>query len=188
MIKSISPGRLLIAVGLVGLLINSACSSTIPSKYRKQAESGVTLTTLSDRAGYYSGKVVILGGVIVEERRADDQVWLHVKNRPLDVDYHPHRDASGIETESGHYWIVLKSQQLPPSYKNWARLTVVGRVLQPNDGMAGKAVKDRHPEPILGALYLKGWGYGLEEHAWEATQDANYLATSPLVIQPIQAQ
>ena len=172
----------------IGLLAHGGCSSTIPSKYLKQAEPGVTLTALSNQPGSYAGKVVILGGVVVEERRTDSQVWLHVKNRPLDVDYHPHRDASGVETESGHYWVVLSVNRLPPSYKDWARLTVVGKVMQPNDGRAGSTAKDPPSEPVLGALYLKGWGYGLEQHAWEASLDANYLATSPLVLQPIQAR
>jgi len=171
-----------------GLLAQVACSSTIPSKYVKQAEPGITLTTLVNQPEAYKGKVIILGGVVVEERRVDGQVWLHVRNRPLDIDYQPHRDASGVETESGHYWVVLSRDRLPPSYKDWARLTVVGRVIQPTDGRAGTSAKDRPSEPILGALYLRGWGYGLDQHAWEASQDANYLTTSPLVLQPIQAQ
>lgn len=169
------------------LLVGGACSPTIPSKYLKQAEPGVTLTALSNQQKPYQGKVVILGGVIVEERRADGQVWFHVKNRPLDVDFQPHRDASGVESESGHYWIVLSDGKLPPSYKAWARLTVVGKVMQPDDIGTRTTAKERVSEPILSALYLKGWGYGLETHAWEASQDANYLISSPLNIQPIQA-
>ena len=170
------------------LLTQGACSSTVPRKYRKQIEPGVTLTALANHPGTYAGKIVVLGGVIVEERRADKQVWLHLKNRPLDVDYEPHRDASGVETESGHYWIIMSADTLPPSYKDWARLTVVGRVIQPNGGKDGTAPKDGPAEPILGALYLRGWGYGLEQHSWEASLDANYLTTSPLVLQPIQAR
>ena len=125
---------------------------------------------------------------MVEQKCVDKQVWLHLKNRPLDADYHPHRDASGVETESGLYWVVLSPEGLPPSYKDWARMTVVGRVLPPRDGAGAGVVQGHSSEPVLGALYLKGWGYGLEEHAWEASRDANYLSSSPLVISPIQAQ
>jgi len=169
------------------LVSAGACAKTIPSKYLKQAESGVSLTSVVNQPKAYSGKVIILGGVLVEERRVDKQVWLHLKNRPLDVDYQPHRDASGIESESGLYWVVLNPEGLPPSYKDWARMTVVGRVMPPRDEETTRA-KGNSSEPILGALYLKGWGYGLEQHSWEASQDANYLSSSPLVISPIQAQ
>jgi len=186
-----SPGDRHVLAGVlacIGLLAQAGCAGNIPSKYLKQAEPDVTLTALVNHPEAYKGKIILLGGVVVEERRADGQIWLHVKNRPLDVDYHPHRDASGVESESGHYWIVLSMQKLPPAYKDWARLTVVGKVIEPADGKSGSAEQVRASEPVLGALYLKGWGYGMEEHAWEASQDANYLTTSPLVIQPIQAR
>lgn len=60
-----------------------------PSKYAKQAEPGVTLTTLMSRPEAYQGKLVILGGVIVEEKREGERVRLRMRNRPLDEDCQP---------------------------------------------------------------------------------------------------
>jgi starvation-inducible outer membrane lipoprotein len=114
-----------------------AWTNTVPAKFVRQAEPGVTLTSLAGRPEVYKGKVVILGGVIAEEKRADGRVWLWVKNRPLDADYEPHRDASRTPSESGHYWVVVDLRGLPQGYRSWARLTVVGQVLY----RAGPAIR-----------------------------------------------
>ncbi|MGH7209011.1 MAG: hypothetical protein ACREIL_06480, partial [Nitrospiraceae bacterium] len=53
--------------GIVGLVLLSgfgACG-TIPGKFVRQAEPGVTLTSLTKDPQAYRGKVVILGGVVV---------------------------------------------------------------------------------------------------------------------------
>jgi starvation-inducible outer membrane lipoprotein len=168
---------------LVWLFLESSCAwtNTVPNKFVQQAEPGVTLTALASHLDTYKGKMVILGGVIVEEKRAGGLVWLWVKNRPLDADHEPHRDASRTESESGHYWVVADPQGLPKGYRSWARLTVVGRVSNlvvpkfevPPDGSKGL-------EPVLGALYLRGWSYGNRlDDAWEATRDANYMLSDP---------
>lgn len=171
-------------VFLAGLFVTGGCAwtNTVPAKFVQQAEPGVTLTAMAGRPDAYKGKVVILGGVIVEEKRADGRVWFWVKNRPLDADYEPHRDASRTALESGHYWIVVDPQGLPQGYRSWARLTVVGRVSTvpiprfdaPPNGRKGS-------EPVLGAMYMRGWSYGERlDNVWEANQDPNYLAPNPV--------
>jgi hypothetical protein len=78
---------------IVMALVLTACH-TLPAKYVEQAERGVTLTSLTGSPQLYRDKVVILGGVLVKEREEGSQVWLHLKNRPLDPKYHPHRPVS----------------------------------------------------------------------------------------------
>lgn len=168
----------------VWVLLAAGCAwtGTVPDKFVRQAEPGVTLTVLAQHPAAYMGKVVILGGVIVEERSAEGHIWLWIKNRPLDGDLEPHRDASGMQSESGHYWVLVDPRGLPKGYRNWARFTLVGLVsdtqvpkfdVQPN-GRTGS-------EPVLGALFLRGWGYGDSGgEAWEAHQDANYIQSNPL--------
>ncbi len=169
---------------LIGLMLSAGCAwtSTVPSKFVQQAEPGVTLTTLTDHPEAYKGKVVILGGVIVEEKRADGRIWLWIRNRPLDEDHEPHRDATHIESESGHYWVMADLQGLPKDYRNWARLTVVGRVSNATvPRFEVPPVGRKGSEPILGALYMRGWGYGGRlDDAWETGQDPNYVLTNPV--------
>ncbi len=43
---------------------------------------------------------------------------------------------------------IVGKDQLPPAYRQWARMTVVGRVL----------LGHRHTEPVLSLIYVRGWG------------------------------
>jgi hypothetical protein len=104
------------------VLILAACRSSLPAKFVEQAEQGVTLTTLTASPQEYRDKVVILGGVLVKEKENGGQVWLRLKNRPLDPQYHPHRPTSLDGPEAGHFWVTTSNpQQLPPQYRKWAR-------------------------------------------------------------------
>ena len=91
---------------IVFALVLTACH-TLPAKYVEQAEQGVTLTSLTASPQQYRDKVVILGGVLVKEREEGGQVWLHLKNRPLDPKYHPHRPISLDGPEAGHFWVTV---------------------------------------------------------------------------------
>lgn len=153
-----------------------ACSTTpIPSKFIRQAEPGVTLSTLVKNPRAYHGKVVILGGVVVAQKREPGKIWLLLKNRPLDKDYIPRELVSTRDPEAGQYWILVRPQDFPRGYRTWARLTVVGRVTdeRPTEDEPG-------PEPVLAAMHLRGWGLqGGEEETWEDKQDPNYIMSAP---------
>jgi starvation-inducible outer membrane lipoprotein len=157
---------------IVLALILTACHTPLPAQYVEQAEQGVTLTSLTASPQQYRDKVVILGGVLVKEREEGGQVWLHLKNRPLDPKYHPHRPISLDGPEAGHFWVtVANREQLPPRYRQWARMTVVGRVI-------GTTKQDQ--EPILLLMYARGWDYsGNNEDAWEASIDPAYVPSIP---------
>ena len=160
----------------VGCLL-SACSSAIPSQYVRQAEPGVTLTMLASNPDRYRDKIVILGGVIVEEKPMGDHLFLRLRNRPLDKDYMPHRPSSLESPEAGHYWVTMRRDELPSDYRQWARVTVVGQV-------AGKrptsAEAKTETEPVLAALYLRGWGDAVMDNGGSrATIDRNYSPSVP---------
>lgn len=150
-------------------LVLTACSA-LPSKYINQAERGVTLTALTVAPDQYRDKVVILGGVLVKEREEGGHIWLHLKNRPLDAKYHPHRPISLDGPETGHFWVTATNrQQLPVRYRQWARMTVVGRVI----GVTNQ-------EPVLMLMYVRGWDYsGKNEDTWETSIDPSYVPVIP---------
>ena len=158
------------SVSAIVLAFVLAACHTLPAKYVEQAERGVTLTSLTVSPQEYRDKVVILGGVLVKEREEGGQVWLHLKNRPLDPQYHPHRPISLDGPEAGHFWVtVANRRQLPPRYREWARMTVVGRV-----------IGTTNQEPILLLMYARGWDYsGSNEDAWEASTDPAYVPSIP---------
>lgn len=175
--RSMGPG----AAGLAGALALgwlAACAATIPNKFSQQAVPGATLTKMKASPEAYTGKVVILGGVIVEKKEEGGRIVLKVKNRPLDRDHVPHIPTSLDDAEAGYYWVTVNPQGLPPTYRDWARLTVVGKVSNEKPGQAASG------EPVLDALYLHGWGsswggYGQREDVWEDTQTARHLLANP---------
>lgn len=146
-----------------------ACAP-LPRRYQWMAEPGVTLTMLSSDPQPYVGKVVILGGTITEEYQKDQFLLLHLKNRPLDQDYKPHRPADLDSAEAGSYWVQVSKEQIPPKYRNWARATVVGRVT--GERWSGT-------EPVLTLLYMRGWSAsGSNAGLWENI-NPNYVPSVP---------
>lgn len=163
--RMVNPILFLVTVSLV-----VGCSP-IPKKYLRETDPSVTLTTIRRNSDHYQGKLVVLGGVIMEEQQRDGQLWLHVRNRPLDQDFRPQLPPSPDHPESGWYWVVVGNHvTFPASHHHWADMTLVGRV----EGFApGK-------EPILKMMYVRGWGLqGKHDSVWEDLVDANYLPSIP---------
>ncbi len=160
------------------LVLLGGCSS-LPSRYVRQAEPGVTLTSLAESPDAYQGKTVILGGVVVDQKQDGPRLWLHLRNRPLDKDYRPHRPTDNRGLEAGYYWVLVSdSSTLPHHWKGWARVTVVGRVLDQKQ-VASPIGPSR--EPMLTLLFMRGWTTGQSQSGgtWEESTDANYLLSVP---------
>jgi len=148
--------------------------STVPRQYVRMAEPNATLTALTTNPETYRGKVVLLGGTIIEEEEIEQYLWLHVINRPLDQDYKPHRPSDTDGADAGYYWVTVPKQKLPHQYRHWARMTIVGRV----SGTQGSK-----SEPVLSLLYVRGWGTNTaHDGVWEKPYDANYLPSVPAAI------
>ena len=158
---------------LSALCLAIGCSP-IPRQYLREAAPNVTLSALVAAPQTYQGQLVVMGAVIVKEETRNGDLWLHVKNRPLDEDYRPQLPPSPDDPEGGWYWIVVGNHQtFPTSYHHWADMTVVGRVT----GVA------RDKDPILKLVYVRGWGMTpAHDGVWEHVADANYTFTTPTSI------
>jgi len=144
--------------------------ATVPHQYVRMAEPGTTLTALISHPEAYRGKVVLLGGTIIDEEENEQDVWLHVKNRPLDQDYVPHRPVDPDGPESGYYWVVVTKQEFPRQYRHWARITVVGQVT---------GTQRFKTEPVLSLLYVRGWGISEAHHGVWENLNPNYTLSVP---------
>ena len=159
---------MILAVGLTILYVGCA---KVPRQYVEMAEPGVTLTSLNAQPEMYRGKVVLLGGTIVEEEEKEQYLWLRVKNRPLDQDYVPHRPVDQDGPEAGHYWVVVSKGEIPHEYQHWARMTVAGRVT---------GTVRLTTEPVLTLLYVRGWGTSRAHDAVGSdVSDPNYIPSVP---------
>lgn len=134
-------------------------ASPIPSRYREQIDQTVTFGMLSRQSEAYQGKVVALGGVIVNARYDQQgRTWMFIRNRPLDVDLEPHLPVSRDEQDA--FWAIVDQQQLSRNFKTWSRITVIGRVANESPSQLGAEWK-KGKEPVVAALYLQGWeGFG----------------------------
>jgi starvation-inducible outer membrane lipoprotein len=160
--------RFTLVIGLTVVLVGC---STVPRQYVRMAVPGVTLTQLTAHPENYRGKVVLLGGTIVDEEETAEYHWFHVKNRPLDQDNVPHRPADMEGPEAGHYWVMMPKQQIPREYRHWARMTVVGQVT---------GTQRSSTEPVLSLLYVRGWGTSqAHDSVWEKSSDPNYIPSVP---------
>jgi starvation-inducible outer membrane lipoprotein len=163
-----SSAGLTVAISMTVFL--GGCAN-VPRQYVRMAEPGTTLTTLTTHPEMYRGKVVLLGGVIIEEEEKEQYLWLRVKNRPLDQDYIPHRPVDTGGPEAGHYWVMMPKQHIPREYRHWERMTVVGRVT---------GTQRLATEPVLSLLYVRGWGASrVHDAVWEDSSDPNYVPSVP---------
>ena len=135
----------------------SGCSA-VPRRYTWIAQPGVTLTMLTTHPDSYVGKVLIWGGTITVVEENDQHLFLRLKNRPVDQDYKPHRPVDPYGPEAGSYWVMVEKQQLHPNFRDWGRVTVVGRVT---------GEQRFKTEPVLLLLYMRGWNTSGERSVWE---------------------
>lgn len=151
-----------VAIPLLALL---ASCGNMPREYRKMAEPNVTLTALTASPKQYYGKVLLMGGTLVEEEQDGQYVWLRLKNRPLDEDDIPRRPIDPDGPEAGHFWLKVLKSHLPPGYRHWARMSLAGRVTS--------KVKLGH-EPVLLPLFARHWGVDGGDGEWRRDFDPNY--------------
>jgi starvation-inducible outer membrane lipoprotein len=155
---------------VIGMTLFLWGCGNVPREYVRMAEPGTTLTALTLHPEMYQGKVVLLGGTIVQEEEHEQSLWLRVKNRPLDQDYIPRRPADTNGPEAGFYWVVVANQKFPPQYRQWARMTVVGKVTD---------MQRFETEPVLSLLYVRGWGISSAHDGFWKNFDPSYIPSVP---------
>jgi starvation-inducible outer membrane lipoprotein len=156
---------------VVALIFVTVSCSSVPRRYLWNAEKGVTLMDLQRTPERYQGKTVILGGVIVHEETKDGRLWLRLKNRPLDENQRPHLATDPDAVEGDYYWVALDAEKIPAHYHEWAQVTVVGRVVPTEPGVKS--------DPVLAAVYLRGWSRLSKEHSIWEIDDPNYTMDAP---------
>lgn len=156
-------------MAITATVVLSGCAN-VPRHYVRMAEPGTTLTALTAHPEMYRGKVVLLGGTIIEEEETEQELWLCIKNRPLDQDYIPHRPIDMDGPEAGSYWVVVTKKQFSRQYRQWARVTVVGRVTD---------IQRFETEPVLSLLYVRGWGISPAHNGVWENFDPRYIPSIP---------
>lgn len=145
-------------LGLLVIAVVPGCASKatpIPSQYRDKVDQNITYGALRKQPEGYEGKVVALGGVIVNARYDEKgRTWMYIRNRPLDSDFEPHLPVSRDEQDA--FWAIVDQQQLKMNFKIWTRITVIGRVSNESPSQLGAEWK-KGKEPVVETFFLHGW-------------------------------
>lgn len=136
---------------MVLMLFAAGCAGIVPSHLREQIERSITLRDLQRDPEAHRGRLVILGGEILEDRVQADQHAIEILHRPLDT-----RDRPILTGESQGRFVVRIRNLAPPlgiGFREGQPITVVGEV---TGEVAPRPGKDL-PSPILAARYLHPW-------------------------------
>lgn len=141
----ITLARLMLAIGLLA----GGCTGVVPAALRAQVEPRLSLQNLQANPQEYRGRMVLLGGEILEIQAGADEAMLVVLHRPLEALDRPLLTGRS----EGRFWVRLRAP-LPRGYREGQPMTVVGEV----SGEARPAYtgKDLHA-PVLDARYVHLW-------------------------------
>jgi starvation-inducible outer membrane lipoprotein len=109
---------------LLSSLLAVSCA-VISKEAREDAEKDVSFRQLVENPSQHKGKIVILGGYILNARSAEGGVLIEVEQAPLSIWQIPKdRDQS-----EGRFVVVEKRSEDTASFKAGSAITVAGRVL-----------------------------------------------------------
>ena len=145
-----------------------ACTPAISRSLRQQAEPALSFAALSSDPDAYQGKIVIVGGVIVQTTPKPGQTEVEIVQKPLDYFQEP----QATDTSLGRFLVVADRFLDPLIFRKDRKITVAGpvkgsEVRKVGDldyrypVIAGQEVKlwpIPRPDPYL---YPYPWGYGI---------------------------
>jgi outer membrane lipoprotein len=135
---------------LGALLLMQGCSYAISPQTASHADRTIPFAKLSAEPADYAGKIVILGGEIVETRTVKGGSVIEVRQKDLDYWGKPRRT-----NRSGGIFLILHRAKLDPMvYAPERELTVAGEVVRGNAESAGA---DLAGHVVLQSKELKLW-------------------------------
>lgn len=136
---------------VIALLITAnGCIHAIPPSVLKGVEREITFEILRQDPEAYRGKVVILGGNIIETRVLKDGTEIEVLQRPLNYDDQP----SETGASAGRFIILHKEFLDPVIFKAGRPITVIGEVA----GKQTRPLGERdYMYPVISARQVYLW-------------------------------
>jgi outer membrane lipoprotein len=142
--------RLLTTTGAVLLVIALvACSPPFPEELLQKVEKDVPFTALLKDPGNYAGKLLMLGGTIVETKNLTEGTRIEVLQRPLDGEARPE-----LSDRSDGRFLILAAQFLDGAlYQRGRTISVIGEVVAPQVLPLGE-IEYRYPVVAAKSLHL----------------------------------
>jgi len=126
------------------------CATVISPESLQQVDQNVNFEQILENPDAYRGRIVLLGGDIIETKNLPEKTEIIVSQRSLDYRKKPNAGS----TSKGRFILSVPRFLDPAIYKPWRKLTVAGEV-------AGKEVRplgDReYTYPVITEKELYLW-------------------------------
>jgi outer membrane lipoprotein len=138
----------------------ASCTSqdyAIPEPFASQVDSSLTFEQLKESAHSYVGKVVILGGEVLNAKRLPEGTSIEILQLPLDG----LEPVTNMQQSQGRFLALQKEFLDPATLVERPRVTIVGEV----SGVRTQRLDDiDYTYPVLAVKDMKVWqnpiGYG----------------------------
>jgi outer membrane lipoprotein len=128
----------------------TACAPAISKQVREQAGEPVPFEALLRRTDDYKGRVVIVGGYILETVNEPEGSWLTVLQSPLDSQNRP----ESSDSSKGRFLVWSKEFLDPVVYSKDRRVTVGGQVIGSQERKLGSLT---YQYPVIEAKEIHLW-------------------------------
>ncbi|MDD5168085.1 MAG: Slp family lipoprotein [Syntrophales bacterium] len=106
------------------VLLLVCCAPVLTDRSIREATLSITFQQLQKDPDAYKGRVVILGGKIIQATVREGETWLEILQQPLDRRYKP----ENTDVSYGRFFVVMKGFADPVIYSPGRRITVSGEV------------------------------------------------------------
>lgn len=130
------------------LMVVGGCGYTISGGLRAQAEPPVPEVQLFLEPELFLGRVVILGGNIIETISSEDGTYIEVLQKPLDSRGRPRETG----TSSGHFVVFTGDVLDPAVYSEGRAITTAGEVAGIVEAVTGET---SYEYPFIVSLELR---------------------------------
>jgi outer membrane lipoprotein len=131
-------------------LVTIGCAHVISEPVRRQVDTTVSLNALRANPEAFKGRMVLLGGQIVQTSNSPEGSTLEVLHKPLDS-----ADRPGVTDYSEGRFMALCERYLDPAvYARGRNVTIAGPVLGSRAGQIGEM---QYTYPLMGCVELYLW-------------------------------
>ncbi len=145
--------KIIILIGVTTALLMAGCAPPFSRQALDQVDRSITFSELQRDPGRYEGKWVMLAGVIVSTKNAEEGTFIEVLEKPMS------RRGKPLETDATEGRFIISSERFLDSavYHPGRMITVVGVV-------AGQKVQPlgeiQYRYPVVTARELRMWEPG----------------------------
>jgi outer membrane lipoprotein len=141
---------LILLAAAIAASVATGCAPPFPKDLLDRTEKNVSFTALQKEPERFSGKLLMLGGTIVDTKNQKAGTQIEVLQKPLDGEGQP-----AVTDETGGRFLVVTSQFLDDSiYHRGRSVTIIGEVAGSKVQMLGEL---EYRYPVLTAKGLHLW-------------------------------